>query len=56
MAKYSLDFKIKVIEEYLTTNISYIDFALKYYINNGALIARWKLDYMNDSKGKMTCY
>lgn len=39
--KYTLDFKLEVIECYLTTEISYSDLAMKLGINNPALIASW---------------
>lgn len=40
-AKYTLDFKLEVIEYYLTTEISYKDLSLKIGINNPALITSW---------------
>lgn len=43
--KYSQDFKIKIVKEYLSSNISYNDLAIKYDINNSSIITRWKLDY-----------
>lgn len=42
---YNQDFKIKVVKEYLTTNTSYSDLAIKYGISSFSLITRWKLDY-----------
>jgi len=39
--KYSLDFKLEVVECYLTTEISYKDLALKLGMNNPSLIATW---------------
>lgn len=39
--KYTLDFKLEVVEYYLTTEISYKDLAMKLGINQPALITRW---------------
>lgn len=39
--KYTLDFKLEVVEYYLTTEISYKDLAMKLGINNPALITSW---------------
>lgn len=38
---YSLDFKLKVIEYYLTTEISYQDLAIIFGINNPSLLNSW---------------
>ncbi len=43
--EYSTEFKLDIVTQYLTTDISYQDLAIKYGINNHSLIARWKLDY-----------
>ena len=40
-AIYSLDFKLNVVECYLTTELSYQDLAISFEINNPALIASW---------------
>lgn len=47
-AVYNQDFKIKIVQEYLSSEISYSDLALKYNISNYSLITRWKLDYEKD--------
>lgn len=47
-AKYTLDFKIKVVEYYLTTEISYKDLALKLGINNPALITSWVSNFRKE--------
>lgn len=39
--KYTLDFKLEVVEYYLTTEISYKDLAMKLGINQPALISTW---------------
>lgn len=39
--KYTLDFKLEVVEYYLTTDISYKDLAMKLGINQPALITNW---------------
>ena len=38
---YSLDFKLNVVECYLTTEISYKDLAIFFGINNPALVTSW---------------
>lgn len=57
--KYTLDFKLKVVEYYLTTEISYKDLALKLGINNPALITSWVSNFhkegvegLSKSKGR----
>ena len=40
-ATYSLDFKLNVVECYLTTELSYKDLAISLGINNPALITSW---------------
>lgn len=47
-ATYSLDFKLNVIEYYLTTEISYKDLAISLGINNPALIASWVSKYRKE--------
>lgn len=42
---YSLQFKLSVVESYLTGEISYRDLAMQYGINNPSLIARWVSDF-----------
>jgi transposase len=46
--KYTLDFKLEVVEYYLTTEISYKDLALKLGIYNPALIASWVSKFRKD--------
>ncbi|SMB87895.1 transposase, partial [Desulfonispora thiosulfatigenes DSM 11270] len=42
---YSFEFKLGVVESYLTSEVSYQELALSIGINNNALIARWVNDY-----------
>ncbi|WP_409967305.1 IS3 family transposase [Bengtsoniella intestinalis] len=42
---YPFDFKLSVVELYLTTEISYQELALKMGINNPSLITRWVNDF-----------
>lgn len=42
---YTFEFKISVVELYLTTEISYQELALKVGINNPTLIVRWVNDF-----------
>lgn len=42
---YTFDFKLHVVELYLTTEISYQDLALSVGINNPPLISKWVNDY-----------
>ena len=41
MAKYSTEFKMKVVKEYLESSISYISLSNKYGILNECVIRRW---------------
>ena len=41
MAKYSTEFKMKVVKEYLESGISYISLSNKYGIPNECVIRRW---------------
>ncbi|QWQ38771.1 helix-turn-helix domain-containing protein [Gemella sp. zg-570] len=41
MAKYSTEFKMKVVKEYLETNISYKNLTYKYSIPNKSIIITW---------------
>ena len=41
MAKYNLEFKLKVVKEYLEGNIGYASLAKKYNISNKSIIQRW---------------
>lgn len=42
---YSFDYKLHVVELYLTTEVSYQELALSEGINNPTLIARWVNDF-----------
>ena len=42
---YSFEFKLHVVELYLTTEVSYQELALSVGINNPPLIARWVNDH-----------
>ena len=42
---YSLDFKLHVVELYLTTEVSYQELALQLGMNTPSLIAKWVNDY-----------
>jgi len=42
---YSLEFKLNVVELYLTTEVSYQELALSVGINNPPLITKWVNDY-----------
>ncbi len=42
---YSLQFKLSVVESYLTGEISYRDLAMQCGINNPSLISRWVSDF-----------
>lgn len=44
--RYTLEFKLVVVESYLTSELSYRQIALQYGLNNPSLIARWKSDFM----------
>ena len=44
--RYTSEFKIAVVESYLTSELSYRQIALQYGLNNPSLIARWKSDFM----------
>ena len=43
--KYSFQFKLYVVELYLSSEVSYQELALSQGINNPALIARWVIDF-----------
>ena len=43
--KYSFQFKLSVVELYLSSEVSYQELALSQGINNSALIARWVNDF-----------
>lgn len=44
--RYTSEFKLVVVESYLTSELSYRQIALQYGLNNPSLIARWKSDFM----------
>ena len=44
--RYTSEFKLAVVESYLTSELSYRQIALQYGLNNPLLIARWKSDFM----------
>ena len=44
--KYSSEFKLAVVESYLTSELSYRQIALQYGLNNPPLVARWKAEFM----------
>ena len=45
---YSLDFKLNVVECYLTTEISYKDLAISFGINNPNLVGSWVRKFRKD--------
>lgn len=47
MAKYSFEFKLHVVQLYLTTEVSYQNLALSVGINNPSLIIKWVNDFIN---------
>ena len=44
--RYTSEFKLAVVESYLTSELSYRQIALQYGLNNPSLIARWKSEFM----------
>ena len=44
--RYTSEFKLAVVESYLTSELSYRQIAFQYGLNNPPLIARWKSDFM----------
>lgn len=44
--RYTSEFKLAVVESYLTSELSYRQIALQHGLNNPSLIARWKSDFM----------
>ena len=44
--KYTSEFKLAVVNSYLTSDLSYRQIAFQYGLNNPPLIARWKSDFM----------
>ena len=44
--RYTSEFKLAVVESYLTSELSYRQIALQYGLNNLSLIARWKSEFM----------
>ena len=44
--KYTSEFKLAVVESYLTSELSYRQIAFQYGLNNAPLIARWKSEFI----------
>ena len=44
--RYTSEFKLAVVESYLTSELSYRQIALQHGLNNPSLIARWKSEFM----------
>ena len=44
--RYTSEFKLAVVESYLTSELSYRQIAFQYGLNNPSLIARWKSEFM----------
>lgn len=44
--RYTSEFKLAVVESYLTSELSYRQIAFQYGLNNPPLIARWKSEFM----------
>lgn len=44
--RYTSEFKLAVVESYLTSELSYRQIAFQYGLNNPQLIARWKSEFM----------
>lgn len=42
---YTFEFKLNVVELYLTTEVSYQDLALRFKIKNPAMLCKWVNDY-----------
>ena len=47
MSKYNVEFKLKVVKEYLEGNIGYLSLAKKYNISNKSIIQRWVEAFKN---------
>ena len=43
--KYSFEFKLHVVELYLSSELSYQEFAILQNINNYAMVAKWLKDF-----------
>ncbi len=43
--KYTYEFKLSMVELYLTTEVSYQELALSIGINNPSMITRWVIDF-----------
>lgn len=43
---YSFDFKLRIVELYLTTEVSYQELALSEGINNPATLTKWVNDFI----------
>ena len=44
--RYTSEFKLAVVESYLTSELSYRQIAFQYGLNNPSLVTRWKLEFM----------
>ena len=44
-SKYSFEYKLHVVESYLSSEVSYMELALQEGINNPAMIAKWVNDF-----------
>lgn len=45
MAKYSTEFKMRIVKEYLKVNISFKNLAKKYNISHHEIVKRWVIDF-----------
>ncbi|EEB36835.1 transposase [Anaerococcus hydrogenalis DSM 7454] len=45
MAKYSTEFKMRIVKEYLKGNISFKNLAKKYNISHHEIVKRWVMDF-----------
>lgn len=48
MSKYNLDFKLNVVDLYLTREMSYQSLANELKINNPAMIAKWVKEFREE--------
>ena len=44
--RYTSEFKLAVVESYITSELSYRQIAFQYGLNNPSLVTRWKLEFM----------
>lgn len=52
---YSFDFKLHVVELYLTTELSYQDLASQFKISNPAMLCKWVNDFRNVGPDALKC-